>query len=135
MPGESFAIRRAALMKVNVRCSFGWQGLRQMALSAQLRGAGRMKRRIEMKARSRLATSLLALVPLVFVVGCASQSEVDSLRSEVQDTRAAAEAARVAAEKATERAIAAERRAEAAERASGDVSTKADRMFQKSLRK
>ncbi len=88
-----------------------------------------------MPMKSRLARSLLVLLPLMFVVGCASQSEVSSLRSEVQDIRAAADAARTAAEKATERAEAAERRATAAERAAGDVSTKADRMFQKSLRK
>lgn len=95
-----------------------------------------------MQAKNRLAKSLAVLVPLMFVAGCASQSEVSSLRSEVQDTRAAAEAAasearaaRVAADKAAAQAAAAERRAAAAEAAAGDVSTKADRMFRKSLRK
>lgn len=88
-----------------------------------------------MSIKRGMAKFLLALVPLMFVVGCASQSEVSSLRSEVQETRDAAAAAQAAAEKAAERAAAAERRAAAAERAAGDVSTKADRMFQKSLRK
>ena len=88
-----------------------------------------------MQVKSGIAKPLLALVPLMFVVGCASQSEVSSLRSEVEQNRAAAAAAQAAADKAAERAAAAETRAAAAERSAGDVSTKADRMFQRSLRK
>ena len=49
-----------------------------------------------MPMKSRLARSLLVLLPLMFVVGCASQSEVSSLRSEVQDIRAAADALKAA---------------------------------------
>ena len=79
----------------------------------------------------------LLLVPLSVLAlgGCASQSEVDSLRSELIATQKAAENAKAEARAAKAEAAAANARAEAASKAAQDSSRKADRVFQRSLRK
>lgn len=74
------------------------------------------------------------LVPLA-VGGCASQSEVDQLRSDLSKAQATAAAAQAEARAAKEDAMAANARADAATKAAADVSRKADRMYDRSLRK
>jgi len=69
-----------------------------------------------------------ALVAPLALGGCASQSEVDQLRSELDKAQASAEAAKAEAAAATARA-------EAAENAAADSSRKADRIYNRSLRK
>lgn len=76
--------------------------------------------------RRVLAISVL-LVPMA-IGGCALQSEVDQLRSDVSKAQAAAEAAQAEAR-------AANARADAATKSAADVSRKADRMYNRSLRK
>ena len=80
-----------------------------------------------------LAVSTL-LAPLA-LGACASQSEVDSLRSELSKAQAEASAAKSDAAAAKAEAAAATARAEAAEKAAADSSRKADRVYNRSLRK
>lgn len=88
---------------------------------------------MQMKLRRALAVSAL-LAPLA-LGACASQSEVDQLRSELTKTQAAADAAAAEAKAAKADAAAANARADAAEKKAADVSRKADRMYDRSLRK
>ena len=82
----------------------------------------------------RLFAVSAILAPLA-LGGCASQSEVDQLRSDLSKAQAAAAAAEAEARAAKEEAKAANARAEAATKAAADVSRKADRMYDRSLRK
>lgn len=83
-----------------------------------------------------------ALIAPLALAGCASQSEVDQLRSELNKAQASAEAAKAEAAAAKAEAAsakadaaAATARAEAAENAAADSSRKADRIYNRSLRK
>jgi outer membrane murein-binding lipoprotein Lpp len=66
--------------------------------------------------------------PLLLVAGCASQSEIDSLRAEVQKAQEMAKAAE-------DRAAAAEAEAQRAANEAATASEKADRIFRMSLKK
>jgi outer membrane murein-binding lipoprotein Lpp len=83
--------------------------------------------------RRILALSVLA-APLA-IAGCASQTEIDQLRNELIKTQSAADAAAAEARAAKAEAAEARARADAASQAAGDVSRKADRMYDRSLRK
>lgn len=80
-----------------------------------------------------LAMSVL-LVPLG-LGACASQSDLDQLRGEVTKAQASADKAAADAEAAKAEAAAANARADAADKAASDVSRKADRIYNRSLRK
>lgn len=85
-------------------------------------------------AMPRFLTVAAILAPLA-IAGCASQSEVDQLRSDLSKAQATAAAAQEEARAATAEAKAANARADAATKAAADVSRKADRMYDRSLRK
>jgi outer membrane murein-binding lipoprotein Lpp len=78
---------------------------------------------------------LSALLAPLAIGGCASQSEVDQLRSDLGKAQAAADAAKAEAAAAKAEAMAANARADAATKAAADVSRKADRMYDRTLRK
>lgn len=79
------------------------------------------------KVMKRISAVFVLLVP--FAVGaCATQYELGQVRGELQNVKAEARAARA-------EAAAASARAEASTRAAADVSRKAERMYNTSLRK
>lgn len=81
-----------------------------------------MRRTIE-----RVPAAIVLLAALA-VGSCATQLEVDQLRSELDTVRAEAQAAKA-------EAAAARARADASSKAAADVSRKAERMYNRSLRK
>ena len=95
-----------------------------------------------MKATARKLLLVGALLTPLAIGGCASQGEVDQLRSDLSKAQAAADAAqaearaaKAEAEAAKAEAAAANARADAATKAAADVSRKADKMYDRSLRK
>ncbi len=86
------------------------------------------------KTMQRLLGVSILLTPLA-VGACASQTEVDQLRSDLGKAQADADAAKAEAASAKADAATANARADAAEKAAADVSRKADRMYDRSLRK
>jgi outer membrane murein-binding lipoprotein Lpp len=89
-----------------------------------------------MSTTLRRILALSVLVAPLAIAGCASQTEIDQLRSELITTQASADAAAAAeAHAAKAEAAEAKARADAASQAAGDVSRKADRMYDRSLRK
>jgi outer membrane murein-binding lipoprotein Lpp len=88
-----------------------------------------------MSTTLRRILALSVLVAPLAIAGCASQTEIDQLRSELITTQASADAAAAEAHAAKAEAAEAKARADAASQAAGDVSRKADRMYDRSLRK
>jgi outer membrane murein-binding lipoprotein Lpp len=88
-----------------------------------------------MSTTLRRILALSVLVAPLAIAGCASQTEIDQLRSELIKTQSAADAAAAEARAAKAEAAEARARADAASQAAGDVSRKADRMYDRSLRK
>jgi outer membrane murein-binding lipoprotein Lpp len=88
-----------------------------------------------MSTTLRRILALSVLVAPLAIAGCASQTEIDQLRSELIKTQASADAAAAEARAAKAEAAEAKARADAASQAAGDVSRKADRMYDRSLRK
>ena len=81
-----------------------------------------------MRRTIKRISAVCVLFAALAVGSCATQLEVDQLRSELDSVRAEAQAAKAAA-------AAANARAEASAKAAADVSRKAERMYDKSLRK
>jgi Tfp pilus assembly protein FimT len=77
--------------------------------------------------RNRVLAVLVLLAPIA-VGSCATQYELEQLRGELNDVKAEARAARAEAAAATARA-------DASTKAAADVSRKAERMYNDSLRK
>ena len=77
----------------------------------------------------------LMAVALVGVVGCASNSDIDSLRAELEQANAAASRAAADAASAKQDAAAARAAAEEARDTAEDTNEKLDRMFKKSMYK
>ena len=77
----------------------------------------------------------LLLAALATTAGCASTSDLDSLRAELQSANAAAERAAADAASARQDAAAAKAAAEAAQREAAETNEKLDRMFKKAMYK
>jgi hypothetical protein len=81
--------------------------------------------------RTIAASSVLVLS----AAGCASNGDVNTVRSDAQEARALAEEANEKATLAAADAAAARTAAEAAAKDAQEANTKADRIFQRSLKK
>ena len=88
-----------------------------------------------MRAAMKRVLAISVLLAPLASGACASKSEVDQLRSDLSKAQAAAAAAQADARAAKAEAAAANARADAAAKAAADVSRKADRMYDRSLRK
>jgi murein lipoprotein len=119
---------RKGLIEVNAPRIAG-----EYSSDSKLMGAPLQETNMRTTMKRFLSVSLL-LAPLA-LGSCASQSEVDQLRSDLSKAQAAADAAQTEARAAKADAAAANTRADEATKAAADVSRKADRMYDRSLRK
>jgi len=83
---------------------------------------------------SRLTVGLV-VAPFLLLAGCANNKEKDEMIASTSSARASADRAQMTANQALEAANTAQRTAEQALAAAQAANEKADRMFQRSLRK
>lgn len=78
---------------------------------------------------------VITLAVLAGLAGCASTSEIDSLRAEIRQANETAQSAAAKADAASQEAASATQTAEEAKTAAEEANSKIDRMFKKSMYK